>query len=258
MSVNIVTYTGRTRTAQHDAMTYDASLGQSGIFYGCGVTAQGNALTIGDGFGIIKGRVFQIEEETINVTLASSGSQSKMLVLTLDLSNSETPLALSVQSSDYTLTQDADANFDAGIYQVKLATFTITTVEITDIVETAQLVSMMSEKDMYYMPGNTETIYLYGGGYLTSGKTSITTFASLCKPVHSSVSSVSLVSASGNTVTVRQNGSYLADGVNPSTLNARFTKRPNGIQINLTKSSGFGGTNNDSVGINMIATIKFN
>lgn len=338
MSVNIITYTGRTRTAQHDAMTYDAAIGQSGILYGCEITATGNTLTVGGGFGIIKGRVFQIEEEAITVPLASSGSQSKCLVLTLDLSNSEHPLALAVQSGDYTLTQDADANFDAGIYQIKLATFTVTSVEITDVYmtydrvhggisvvnvtgtsldqfvdpgnyyfsiayaptdapagangwlivlgggakkqiwlregsETTQFDTcvrsftsnawtswrrLVSENEMYYMPGSTTGLRINGGGHMTSAKTNISCLVPLPKPVHSSVRSVTVVSNPNYKVTIRQNGQYLVTDANPVSLGVSCAVRANGLEIGFNKSSGFGGVNNDTVSIVGYIQVRFN
>lgn len=338
MSVNIITYTGKTRTAQHDAMTYDAAIGQSGILYGCEITATGNTLTVGGGFGIIKGRVFQIEEEAITIPLASSGSQSKCLVLTLDLSNSEHPLALAVQNGDYTLTQDADANFDTGIYQIKLATFTVTSVEITDVYMTYDRVHggvsvvnvtgtsldqfvdpgiyyfsityaptdapagangwlivlgggarkqiwiregsentqsdvcvrsftsgawtswrrLVSENEMYYMPGQQAPFRINCGGYLTSGGTYINGFVPLPKPVHSSVTSATVVNNANYKVTIRQNGKYLVNDVNIASFGTTCAVRANGLDINFNKSSGFGGTNNDVVSIVGYIMIKFN
>lgn len=338
MSVNIITYTGKTRTAQHDAMTYDAAIGQSGILYGCEITATGNTLTVGGGFGIIKGRVFQIEEEAITIPLASSGSQSKCLVLTLDLSNSEHPLALAVQNGDYTLTQDADANFDTGIYQIKLATFTVTSVEITDVYMTYDRVHggvsvvnvtgtsldqfvdpgiyyfsityaptdapagangwlivlgggarkqiwiregsentqsdvcvrsftsgawtswrrLVSENEMYYMPGQQAPFRINCGGYLTSGGTYINGFVPLPKPVHSSVTSATVVNNANYKVTIRQNGKYLVNDVNIASFGTTCAVRANGLDINFNKSSGFGGTNNDVVSIVGYIMIRFN
>ena len=338
MSVNIITYTGKTRTAQHDAMTYDAAIGQSGILYGCEITAAGNTLTVGGGFGIIKGRVFQIEEEAITIPLASSGSQSKCLVLTLDLSNSEHPLALAVQNGDYTLTQDADANFDTGIYQIKLATFTVTSVEITDVYMTYDRVHggisvvnvtgtsldqfvdpgnyyfsieyaptdapagangwlivlgggakkqiwiregsentqsdvcvrsftsgawtswrrLVSENEMYYMPGQQTGLRINCGGYLTSGRTYCGGFIPLLKPIHSSVQSVTVVNNTVYKVTIRQNNAYLVNEVNPTSLGATCAIRANGLDLNLTKSSGFGGVNNSPVSIVGYIQVRFN
>lgn len=338
MSVNIITYTGKTRTAQHDAMTYDSAIGQSGVFYGCEITATGNVLTVGGGFGIIKGRVFQIEEETITVPLASGSNQSKMLVLTLDLSNSETPLALSVQDSSYSLTKDEDANFTAGIYQIKLATFTVTSTELADVYMTYDRVHggisfvnvtdwsldelvdagtyyfdqnhmpvdvpgsvvngwvqvltggvakkqilwrqgsensqadtfvrtytsgawtswrrLVSENEMYYMPGQQSAFYINSGGFMTSGKTYIGTLIPLSKPIHSSVSTVTVVNNT-NKISIRQNGAYIANEALISSFSPTLAVRTNGLQLNLNKASGFGGTNNDTCSIVGYITVRF-
>lgn len=339
MSVNIVTYTGKTRTAQHDAMTYDAAIGQSGILYGCEITATGNTLTVGGGFGIIKGRVFQIEEESITVQLEPSGTASKMLVLTLDLSNFSEPLALSVQDSSYELTQDNDANFDTGIYQIRMATFTVTSVEITNVYMTydrvhggisvvtvtdtslSQFVDLgiyyfsieyaptdapagangwlivlggrtakkqiwlregsentqfdtcvrsftsgawtswkrlVSDKEMYYMPGQQAPFRINCGGYLSGGRTYIGGFVPLPKPVHSSVTSATVVNVANYKVTIRQNGQYLVNDVNTASFGTTCAVRANGLDINFNKSSGFGGTNNDVVSIVGYIMIRFN
>ena len=339
MSVNIITYTGKTRTAQHDAMTFDAGIGQSGILYGVDITATGNTLTVGGGYGIIKGRVFQIEEENITVPLASSGSQSKMLVLTLDLSNSEAPLAMSVQNGTYELTREADANFTAGIYQIQLATFKVTSVEITDVYKTYDRVHggvsvvnvaetsldkfvdngiyyfaieyaptdapsgangwlitlgsnyakkqiwlregsqntqadtwvrsftsnawtswrrLVTENEMYYMPGDTTGLRINGGGHMTSSKTNISCLVPLPKPVHSSVRSVTVVSNPNYKVTIRQNGQYLVNDANPVSLGVACALRVNGLEIGFNKSSGFGGINNDTVSIAGYIQVRFN
>lgn len=338
MSVDIITYTGKTRTAQHDAMTYDAAIGQSGVFYGCDITAAGNILTVGGGFGIIKGRVFQIEEESITVPLASSGTQNKMLVLTLDLSNSSEPLALSVQNSSYELTQDADANFDTGIYQIKMATFDVTSVEIANVYMTYDRVHggvsvvnvaetsldqfvdngiyyfaieyapsdvpagengwlivlgggarkqiwiregsentqsdvcvrtftsgawtswrrLVSENEMYYMPGQQTGLRINCGGFLSSGRTYVGGFIPIPKPIHSSVQSLTVVNNTNYKVTIRQNDKYLVNEVNPTSLGASCTIRSNGIELNLTKSSGFGGVNNSPVSIVGYIQVRFN
>ena len=339
MSVNIVTYTGKTRTAQHDAMTYDAAIGQSGVFYGCDITAAGNTLTVGGGFGIIKGRVFEIEEESIIVPLASSGTQNKMLVLTLDLSNSSEPLALSVHDSSYELTQDAYANFTDGIYQIKMATFQVSSVEIANVYMTFDRVHggvsivnvadtsldqyvdagtyyfsiayppvdapsgangwlitmvggtakkqiwlregsqntqadtwvrtftsgawtswrrLVTENEMYYMPGDQTGLRINCGGYLSSGRTYVGGFIPVLKPLHSSVRSVTVINNTNYKVTIRQNDKYLVNEVNPVSLGANCAIRANGLDLNLTKTSGFGGVNNSPVSIVGYIQVRFN
>ena len=341
MSVNLITYTGKTRTALHDAIVYDVGVGQSGILYGCEVTASGNVLTIGNGYGIIKGRVFEIQQEDFNVRLQDgAGVLYGHLILTLDLSNAENPLSMSVTQDIYEypdLTKDVNANYDTGIYQMEIAMFAASSTEITDIVPRTETVHggvkvitdtdwylgdimddgwyyfdhnhtpndapgtlvngwlrvlsggdsrkqilwrqgsettqadtfvrtftngawttfrrLVCENEMYYMPGDQITLYGYGGGYMTGGKTMITFMVPTSKPFHSSVKGATYVETN-DTVTIRQNNGYICDSVPLKNLTKGFTIRPNGLQINLSKSSGFGGTNNDGLGIAIRIVVK--
>ena len=87
MGINIITYSGQTRAAKHDAMVYDAALDRSGVFNGCAVSANGNVLSVALGYGIIKGRVFEVTSEDFVLVLPGSGSTYGALIVTLDLGN---------------------------------------------------------------------------------------------------------------------------------------------------------------------------
>ena len=142
MAINIITYSGKTRTAKHDAIVYDAALDRNGVFNGCTVTANSNILSVALGYGIIKGRVFEITSEDFSLVLPGSGSEYGALIVTLDL-NSETPLILeNVRSSNKTfnLAKDETANFSNGRYQMFIATYTLTPTGITDIVQAAHII----------------------------------------------------------------------------------------------------------------------
>lgn len=141
MAINIITYSGKTRTAKHDAIVYDAALNRSGIFNGCNVTANGNVLTVSSGYGIIKGRVFEISQEDFAVTLPGSGTTYGALIVTLNLGNND-PLALETITSSTTtfnLTKNENANFSNSQYQMLLATYNLTSSGITNIVKAAHM-----------------------------------------------------------------------------------------------------------------------
>lgn len=141
MAINIITYSGKTRTAKHDAIVYDAALNRSGIFNGCNVTANGNVLTVSSGYGIIKGRVFEISQEDFSVTLPGSGSRYGALIVTLNLGNTP-PLimeTISSSSSTFNLTRNENANFSNSQYQMLLATYNMTSSGITNIVKAAHM-----------------------------------------------------------------------------------------------------------------------
>lgn len=143
MSIRLITFSGQTVTPKTDGIIQDASIGQNGIFYGCGVTASGNSLHIDGGYGLIKGRYFEIDATTVPVTLATSNSLLGRLYVKLDLSNTEAPIQMLTATGETlpSLEQDADANFDDGVWEMELATFNITTTEISDLTETYQTIT---------------------------------------------------------------------------------------------------------------------
>lgn len=135
MAINLITWAGQTVTPKSDAIIQDACAGRSGILYGCGVTASGNALTVSAGYGVIKGRLFEVTSTTVNVTLPSSGTQAGTLIIRLDLANTAEPIEIAVETGSYTPEQNEDANFDSGVYEMVLATFGITSSGITDFTQ---------------------------------------------------------------------------------------------------------------------------
>ena len=70
MANNIVlkTYKGGNVTPQDDAIIHETTVPVNGIFKGCEVShARGNVLRISQGFGMIKGRFFEVYESEIAV-----------------------------------------------------------------------------------------------------------------------------------------------------------------------------------------------
>ena len=133
MAINLITWAGQTVTPKSDAIIQDACAGRSGILYGCGVTASGNALTVSAGYGVIKGRLFEVTQTAVTVTLPSSGTQTGTLIIRLDLANTAEPIEIAVETGSYTPEQDEDANFDSGVYEMVLATFSITSSGINNL-----------------------------------------------------------------------------------------------------------------------------
>lgn len=136
MSINLVTFNGKTVTPQDDALVYDAALKKSGIIYGCEVTIKSaNQLHISSGHGVIAGRKFTIEAMDVNVTLAGSGTLKGRLYVHLDLSNTSTPISILSQVAA-TLSdpvQDPDVNISNGIFEFNLCTFIVGTTSISNL-----------------------------------------------------------------------------------------------------------------------------
>lgn len=154
-TIKLVTYAGQTVTPKDDAIIYDSAVAQNGVFYGCDVTASGNTLYIAGGYGMIKGRFFEIENSSIPVTLASGDTLLGRLYIHLDLSNSEAPIQLLTEtgSSLSTLEHDDDANYTDGVWDVEMATFNVTTSAITSLVEKFDVI-----RDRAYLQSQIDTL----------------------------------------------------------------------------------------------------
>jgi hypothetical protein len=137
MSINLVQWEGSTVTPKLDAIMYDD--GSYGIIKGCAITHQGtNLLKIANGFIKIAGRLIEIAEETIQCQVSASGTVNGQLWIRLDIS-SVTPAVFMTEAAAVLtpLTQNADCNFQNGIYELQLATYNIDESVITNLVETA-------------------------------------------------------------------------------------------------------------------------
>jgi hypothetical protein len=143
MSINLVTFANQTVTPTNDAIIYEKAVNQNGIFNGCAVTVNTNQINIAGGYGIICGREFTVEAESISVTLAGSGTLLGRLYVRLDLSNPSTPIQLltATGSTLPALTQDDDVNFNNGVWEMELATFTVGVNDITDLVQTFEIIA---------------------------------------------------------------------------------------------------------------------
>ena len=138
MSIQLVTFDGKTVTPLDDALVYDTALTKSGIIYGAEITIK-NATTlhIAAGHGVIAGRKFTIEAMDVNVTLAGSGSLLGRLYIHLDLSDSENPVSIlsQVAASLTDPVQDPDVNMIDGVYEFNICLFNVSTTTISDLVD---------------------------------------------------------------------------------------------------------------------------
>ena len=143
VSLNLVTFSGGTVAPKTDGIIYDSAIGQCGVFYGCNVTADGNTVYVSSGYGIIRGRFFEMNDSSVAVTLSSSKTLSGRIYLRLDLSNATAPLQLlAVTGSTLPdLTQEEDANFTNGVWEMELATFDSSTSSVDNVVETYETIT---------------------------------------------------------------------------------------------------------------------
>lgn len=149
MSIQLVTYANQTVTPTNDAIIYENAINQNGVFYGCNVTVSSNNVNITGGYGMVCGREFTINSESIAVTLAPSGTLDGRLYVRLDLADADAPIQLLTAQGNTLppLEQDDDVNYTNGAYEMELATFTVGVSALSDVVETFE--TIVGSKDGY-------------------------------------------------------------------------------------------------------------
>lgn len=142
MANNIVlkTYKGGNVTPQDDAIIYQTVISTNGIFKGCEVTyARGNVLHISQGFGMIKGRFFEVYESEIAIPLISgNGKVNGRLYIHLDLSNADEPIQILFETGEQlsSLASDHDINYNNTAFDIELAAFQVSSTDLTDLEQT--------------------------------------------------------------------------------------------------------------------------
>lgn len=134
-------FTGSLVTPTDDALFYDFLLsGQCGIFEGCEVTHLGaNQLRVSSGRGVILGRIFTVEEETIQAAVSPGGEVDGRLLIRVDMSNEEKPIEFVTQAETPLpeLTQE-DINRDGSVYELPLAVYKVTELLISGLERVAE------------------------------------------------------------------------------------------------------------------------
>lgn len=165
MSIQLVTYANQTVTPTNDAIIYEKAVDQNGIFYGCNVTVTSNNVNITGGYGLVCGREFVINSESIAVTLAPSGTLEGRLYVRLDLADADAPIQLLTATGNTlpALVQDDDVNYTNGVWEMELATFTVGVSSLSDVVETFETIigGKLAQKVDYIVEEGTETIWTY-------------------------------------------------------------------------------------------------
>ena len=137
-------FDGANVTPADDAALYAHLDARSGIISGVEIAHLGaNQISIGAGRGIICGRTFVNEAETVLATLSASGTQNGRLLLQLDLGNADAPASFITQAASVLpdLVQE-DLNEGGTLYQLVLATYTVNTTTISGLSAVAPLASI--------------------------------------------------------------------------------------------------------------------
>ena len=162
MGISLVTFSGSTVTSQDDALVYETALTGSGLIYGGTVTIKSaNTLHIAAAHGALCGRKFTIDETDVPVSLTSTGSLNGRLYIHMDLSDTDEPIKLMVETAG-TLTpviQEQNVNINYGVYEINLATFVVDTSTISDLTNVAPYIQPATppETGSYNVSDPTET-----------------------------------------------------------------------------------------------------
>lgn len=145
MAIALKTFKGGNVTPQDDAIIYQTVLPGAGIFKGCEVSfARSNVLHISQGFGMIKGRFFEMYETEVPVQLADTG-ETKLgrLYLHMDLSNTDEPIQIIAETAKElsALASDVNVNYNNTTYDLELAKFKVTAIQISDLTNTFKAIT---------------------------------------------------------------------------------------------------------------------
>lgn len=144
--ITLKQFEGAIVTPADDAALYAHFDNRSGILSGMEIAHLGaNQISVGGGRGMICGRTFVVESETILATLATSGTQSGRLLVQINLGNPDAPISFMTQAASVLpdLVQE-DLNAGGTVYQLVLATYSVSTTAVSNLVTTSALAPVMS------------------------------------------------------------------------------------------------------------------
>lgn len=146
--VTLHTIDGGTVNAINDALLYDFVIGQNGIATGATVTSEGALLLhIDSGWGVIKGRIFSIEAETVSATPSASGTVKGRLILQIDITNTTNPITFVTQAAaTLPALQQEDINGNGTIFQLPIAIYDVNEVAVSNLQMIAPVVKAINDR----------------------------------------------------------------------------------------------------------------
>lgn len=149
-SIRLMRYENSVVTATDDAILHDMMMPYNGIIKGVEMEHLGsNQIYVGAGRGMIKGRDFEVAEQTIYAKLSEDNPEPGRIIIRLDLANADEPISLISQIGTGgqlpELIQEKDCNYTAGIYEIPMATYTSEATKITDFKVTYETIRPWEE-----------------------------------------------------------------------------------------------------------------
>ena len=181
-----------------------------GVADGIAVTNSGTNLIVSSGWGVIKGCVFGVTAETISANKPASGSANGRLLIELDATNGTIQFKTQQGSTLPALTQE-DINGSGSVYQMELATYTISATEITGLTQTYEQLqsaqNIIGEIASLIQPLQTKLDTIETGAQVNSvtsvaGKTGAVTLAKSDVGLGNVVNKALTMSLDGTTLTI--------------------------------------------------------
>ena len=181
-----------------------------GVADGIAVTNSGTNLIVSSGWGVIKGCVFGVTAETISATKPASGSANGRLLIELDATNGTIQFKTQQGSTLPALTQE-DINGSGSVYQMELATYTISATEIIGLTQTYETLqsaqSVIGEITALIAPLQTKLDTIETGAQVNSvtsvaGKTGAVALAKSDVGLGNVVNKALTMSLDGTTLTI--------------------------------------------------------
>lgn len=166
MSIELIGGTGKTVTPPDDGVFYRAmAWGKDAILSGCALSIVSTSkIKITAGHLLVCGRICKVAEESLTVSLASSGTQTKYLWV--ELAPQGTPVVKFNSGSSYAAGDNINAD-ESGTYKALLCVYTATTSAVSTVSARMttpanfELVGKMLESNAQSIPNNAFTILTY-------------------------------------------------------------------------------------------------
>lgn len=128
---------GGTVYPKDDAILNDLLLGQNGVIHGCEVTqVAGSTLRIAAGYGIIKGRMFEVTETDVICALPGSGETTGELYIIMDFSSSPYIRFETRLKNQQFLEKNENINYDeTGAYSIVITSYVANSSGVTSVGE---------------------------------------------------------------------------------------------------------------------------
>lgn len=168
-NIELKQYDGAQILPKDDAILYDMIVGQCGIIKGCELTWLGsNQIHISAGYGIIKGRLFEVADQTIYAKLpTTSRSCYGYVVIVLNLEDGDEPISIvtCIGNTAYIegdWVQDEELNHINGTWEMPIGEYRATNSGITEFTDMAVKVTtpFVTIKDFDELEAAVEEGYL--------------------------------------------------------------------------------------------------